>query len=499
MKFAIRTDASDYIGSGHVMRCLVLAQSLRENGHLVSFACRPQSGDLIDYILSLNIDVIRLKSVTTPRSPENNVDYIGWLQRSVQDDADDFLACVKNFDVVITDHYALGREWQNIVREKLACKIIAIDDLVSEHDADLLIDQTFGRQATDYPSVGRVLAGSCYALLNPKFAALREEAYERNSLKVPVRVLVSMGGIDRPNATLSVLRLLSAEPDIVITVLLSPRAPHYTSVTSYCAGVQNIQHIEFVEDMANLMIKNDIAVGAPGVTSWERACLGLPNIVIPLAENQNEIGRKLQENHASIVVKLSELESAFLSAYQKIKSEWLSYYHANLKVCDGLGLYRVTENIEQLFESQVDNYQLVKATELDIEKVFQWQSDPRTRQYSLTPDQPRWEEHLEWMKNKLTKTMDYFYITTDVKAKKKVGAVRLDRLSKGHYLLSIFVDPDSYRKRIAKTTLAMVDKIHPHITIHVTVLVENDASQRLFEKANYQRVGPDKFIRNPIK
>ena len=499
MRIAIRTDASSDIGSGHVMRCITLARLLKSEGNVVIFVCRPQAGDLIDFIKSQNMNVISLGILESYSDPSHSADYIRWLQTSVRADANEFLSKIENIDVVITDHYAIGREWHRLVRGALSCKIIAIDDLVCEHDADLVLDQTLGRKCQEYKGKARVLAGSSYALLRPNFALMREKAYLRSApAPQQVRVLLSMGGVDKPNATLSALKLLSKIQNLTITVLLGKRSPHYKKVVSYCSQLNNVRHLDFVEDMAELMLDHDLAVGAPGSTSWERACLGLPCIVIPLAENQFEIASKLQVNNAVIVVNLYELQSKFSDGIDRIMSKWDEYVQANLSLCDGLGIYRFLMEFQRLCEPKKYRYDLIEARKEDIEIVYSWQSDPLTRQYALNPKVPSWEHHQEWMLEKIADVTNYFYIITDTKDQNKVAVVRLDRLGQGLYVVSIYVDSKSYGKGIAQAALIIIDKLHPHITIQAAVLSQNLASQRLFEKANYQRLSPEKFLRNPI-
>jgi len=499
MKIAIRTDASTDIGSGHVMRCITLARLLKFEGNVVVFVCRPQAGDLIEFIKSQNMNVISLRMLESDSDPSHSADYIGWLQTSVQADANEFLSKIESIDVVITDHYAIGREWHRLVRGALRCKIIAIDDLVREHDADLVLDQTLGRKCQDYKGKARVLAGSSYALLRPNFALVRQKAYSRSPPAAQqVRVLLSMGGVDKPNATLSTLKLLSKIQNIKITVILGKHAPHYKTVVSYCSKLNNVRRLDFVEDMAELMLDHDLAVGAPGTTSWERACLGLPSIVIPLAENQFEIASKLQVNNAVIVVYLHELQSKFSDGINQIMSQWDEYVQANLSLCDGLGINRFLIEFQRLCEPKKYRYELIEADRQDIEIVYSWQTDPLTRQYALDPNIPSWEQHQEWMLERIADVASYFYIITGIEEQIKVGAVRLDRLGQGAYVVSIYVDPKSYGKGIAQAALIMLDKLHPHIIIEATVLSQNFASQRLFEKANYQRLSPEKFLRNPI-
>ena len=172
MNIVIRVDASVNIGSGHVMRCLVLAEALKEKNYSVTFVCRSQSGDMVSFIKERGFDVVCLDEIIPAIQPKNSADYLAWLQCPIEKDTNDFLSRINNADIVVTDHYAIGKEWQSIVRKKLNCHIVAIDDLERAHDADLVLDQTLGRTKQSYPDIKCALTGSEYALLNPNFSPL---------------------------------------------------------------------------------------------------------------------------------------------------------------------------------------------------------------------------------------------------------------------------------------------------------------------------------------
>lgn len=330
------------------MRCLVLADELRQRGHDVIFTCRPQVGDLINYINSRFFKVLKLDSVTLPKKLDNESDYMGWLQRSEEEDAHDFINRVDSVDAVIADHYALGEKWENIVHGRLNCKIIAIDDLVRKHSADLIVDQTLDRKRVDYKSKRMVLVGSKYSLIKKDFIDARRQSLLKTGCNVPARVLISMGGVDNPNATYRALRSMEKISDIFITVLLSPRSPHYSQIKSYSKNFSNIKHIDFVNDVASLMCDHDIAIGAAGTTSWERACVGLPCVIIPLAENQREICDRLVSNGAGIKVELDCIERELCDAIRLLRDYWSKFRAANLKLCDGQGVTRVADCIVEI-------------------------------------------------------------------------------------------------------------------------------------------------------
>jgi len=498
MNVVIRADSSEHIGSGHIMRCLVLARELREQGMCVKFACLPLCGNLIHYIESEGFAVVKLTAPNSIITPKSDKDYLGWLQRTPEEDARDFLNKIDSANLVVTDHYAIQREWQSLVKRKLSCPIFAIDDLLREHDADLLLDQTLGRKPSDYPAVHRVLAGTEFALLAPYFKVARQAAYSRRRADGRTRILVSMGGVDNPNATLHVLEVIAKRDDFEILVLLSPRAPHYSSVKSFCAQHSSISHLDFVTNMAELMLRYDIAIGAPGTTTWERAALGLPSVLVPLADNQSEIANQLAKSHAAICVSIDALVNDLLDSIDCLNNDWQSYVARNLNLCDGLGVYRVTSQVMQLLKPDKSSVFLRRATKEDVNQVYTWQCHPNTRKYALNKSVPTYAEHCDWINRKLQSVVDYFYLIVDDK-QRDVGVVRLDLQDSGHYLVSIFVDPKFYGHGIALTALKQVDFIHGYMCIEATVLEENVASHRLFNKAGYTKLNSEKYVRLPLE
>lgn len=500
MNIVFRVDASLMIGSGHVMRCLVLADELKLKGYDIAFACTPLEGDMRSFICERGFRVITLPAPQAAIISTHDADYEAWLQKDIDVDAQDFLSSISSADLVITDHYAIGEQWQKRVKSALGCYLFAIDDLARRHFADLILDQTLAREAVDYAdSKATVLCGTEFALLKPAFAGMREEALSRTLPSDKPKVLISMGGVDTPNATLKVLKALAdGQVAAHFTVLLSPRAPHFQQVKEWCALRENVTHHEFVTDMARLMLAHDLAIGAPGTTSWERACLGLPSIIVPLARNQQLIFEQLIKHKAAFHVDIEDIPVCLVGEYKKILNHWSQLKDANLALCDGRGTRRVAFEIEQLLGKESEDIRLVRASQDDIALVYQWQCHSETRKYALTPHTPTWDEHHRWMSKKLLSVTDHYYIVVDRASLNKVGVVRLDRLYAGHYLISIFVDPQSYGKGIAYKALCAVDAIHPDVTIHAIVLQANVASQRLFKKAGYQQVDEETYIRQPI-
>ena len=504
MDIVIRVDSSVHIGSGHVMRCLVLAKELKSHGHIIRFAVRPQNGDSIGWIRRQGFDVCELPAPKESVIPKSNSDYAAWLQVPAELDADEFILAVKRADLVIVDHYALDAEWENVVKNRLDCKIFVIDDLVRTHHAELIVDQTLMRSPDEYKAINSandILAGCDYALLNPQFIAKREQAFECNHFPIKPKILIFMGGIDKDNVTLKVLKTLQSElcDRAQVTVLLGSKSPSYKEVKDFCSfNVDWIEHVDFTDDMAETMLAHSLAIGGAGTTSWERACLGIPSIIIPLADNQLTVAENLVSVNATILVKKENISSELVSAYKALVENWSAFRQANLKLCDGLGVRRVVSKINSLLSDQDNKLSIRRACEDDIKQVFIWQCHENTRKFALNTNPPSWEEHQKWMKQKLKSVKDFFYMITFSDNDESVAVIRLDRIKAAEYIVSIFVSPEHYGQGIGRKGLSFINDIHKDVTLHATVLETNVVSQKLFMAANYQRVLKDTFIRLPI-
>ena len=298
----IRCDASLSIGSGHVIRCRTLARQLRLRGSEVLFICRRQAGDLIA-LLEQEFRVLIL-----PERPLVRCDglkerklYGAWLGCSQSQDAEDCLealasAGVGGVDWVVADHYGLDIAWQSQVLSGLPgsvpAKLLVIDDLADRpHMADLLLDQNFFGHSTDHRYEGLVpshcsqLLGPAYALLGSEYAQLNPLVPPRKDLR---RVLVFFGGVDPANLTCRTLEALMdpALAHLAVDVVLGLQSPHRQSVEEMVASRPLTTLHGLLPSLAGLISRADLAIGAGGATTWERACLKLPSLVVAIAENQ---------------------------------------------------------------------------------------------------------------------------------------------------------------------------------------------------------------------
>lgn len=315
-KFAFRVDASLHIGTGHVMRCLTLADSLRAEGHQCHFICREHPGHLIQKIQDLGFAVHHLPAVSSPVPGSIPATYAQWLGADWTTDAQQTLDLIKtlHLDWLIIDHYALDRDWEQFIqRQHPRLTLMVIDDLANRHHhCHLLLDQNLGRQASDYaPWVGtecKVLAGADFVLLRSEFTQLRPYSLARRATAQLHSILISMGGIDNDDATSLVLRTLEATPmpgSTEITVVMGGGAPHMDKVRALAAHMPYATRVVVnASKMAQLMADSDLAIGAAGSTSWERCHMGLPTLMVVLAANQQPACQALEYQQAALSIGL---------------------------------------------------------------------------------------------------------------------------------------------------------------------------------------------------
>jgi UDP-2,4-diacetamido-2,4,6-trideoxy-beta-L-altropyranose hydrolase len=313
LEIVFRVDASLGIGTGHVMRCLALADVLRVRGADCTFICRPHTGHLMELISQRGHKILPLPALvggvanaTVPPA------YANWLGTDWLSDVRDTCKTLgsKIVDWLVVDHYALERRWEQALRTNCR-KLMVIDDLADRmHDCDLLLDQNLGRKAEDYcdllPLRATILIGPQYALLRPEFAQLRTESLARRANPQIKHLLITMGGVDKDNATGRVLQALKSSHlpvGLQINVVLGPKAPWLQQVQAQAIQMNRLSHVLVgVNNMARLMADSDLAIGAAGSTAWERCCLGLPSLILVLSDNQQAGATALQNAGAAILL-----------------------------------------------------------------------------------------------------------------------------------------------------------------------------------------------------
>ena len=258
---------------------------------------------------------------------------------------------------IIVDHYALAAPWEKKI--SVYAPILVVDDLSDrQHECKWLIDQTFGKTNSDYlnlvPNDSKLMIGPQYALIRKEFTATAK-LFERNLPNTEVRVLLTLGGVDKNNDTSKVLSFLEACKDInkqkiVTTVVTSNSNPNLNDLQKTVGRLKDTSLIIDVNNMAELMSTHDLCIGAAGSTSWERCVMSLPTISIVLAENQKTIAKNLAD--AEIVLDLGLMtditQEKFMETFYSLINDKNLYNSLSIKsksLCDGLGCNRVMKEV----------------------------------------------------------------------------------------------------------------------------------------------------------
>lgn len=362
MKIIFRADASTQIGTGHIMRCLTLADVFRENGGECQFVCRELGGCLIEYISSRGYKVHTLTKPDSGNAYEADLAHAAWLGVAWQTDVAQTRQAISSeiVDWLVVDHYALDHRWETALRP-LCKRIMVIDDLADRrHNCDILLDQNYGSSVERYadlvPKECKQLHGPEFALLKPIYSICRAEQGIRNG-KIE-RVLIYFGGgadhLDLTGAALQVFqdsKLLKVKLDIVI----GSSYEHKEQLEALAAtrGRANI-HMQ-LPDLSELMARADLGIGASGATTWERCCLGLPSILVVYALNQTAIGEAMQRLGAAFVVfpndnLIAEFKERVFDLCND-SSRYLKMSDEAKRICDGLGIQRV-RNVFEDFQAR---------------------------------------------------------------------------------------------------------------------------------------------------
>lgn len=518
-----RCDASLTIGSGHLLRCRNLARALKSRNANSVFICRQQSADLIT-LLKQEFQVLVLSeapsrsgcSAVEQGQPNERSLYARWLPCSEEQDAHDSLRALANSKLpspswLVLDHYSLGAGWQNKMLRGLrqtdgtAPKMLVVDDLADRaHQANVLIDANRLDAASldPYREKGLVpeactnLLGPPYALLDPLYPKLQPLVPARSQL---TRVLVFFGGVDIGNHAALTLEALSHPRllHLAVDVVLGTAAPHRADVEVRVSQRPNTTLHVGLPSLAGLIARADLAVGAAGTTSWERTCLGLPSLVVPLADNQKQGAQALEAAGVARCLDLQP-EAETVETLQEVLLELVgapdalqAMSEACLQIGDGWGLARVVTAL--LGPAEGLRLRLAEAT--DVWLYHWWANDPQVRQQSFNSEPIPLEQHRRWFEGRLNSPLALLLVLEDgdglplgqirferdaANETRAVVSFSLDRLARGHGLAS----------QLLELGMAVLARCWGNSAeVEGEVRANNPASCRAFLRAGFQE-GP---------
>ena len=329
----IVANASVSVGGGHLRRCLSLGASLAATGwKVIVVATDPGFAEMM--VGSEKIEVMTVQ------------EYAGEILSKALPDG-----C----DLLVVDHYGLDASFE-IGCRGWAKLILVVDDLADRpHNCDILLDQTPGREISAYqaliPASCRILAGAKYALLRPSFGLMRNSW--RPAAERVQRGHISFGATDPDDMTSVAIDAFERSGLMLqLDIILGGSAPHIERVKAAAANFAGGEAKVYVEigDPASIVRHADIAIGAGGVSALERCCLGVPSLIVSVADNQmgNALGIS-RAGGAEFVGKKSEIDCSMLaSRLRELASDSKrreAMAACGRELCDGLGSDRVTDLI----------------------------------------------------------------------------------------------------------------------------------------------------------
>ncbi len=448
MNLLFRTDASVAIGTGHVMRCLALAQAWCDTGGHATFAMAETTPAAEERLRSEGFEVVR----------------VAFRVGSVNDaEETERLAHEYSVSWVVVDGYEFGAEYQAGLKSR-GLKLLFVDDNghAGHYSADVVLNQNAHASDALYPSRD----ASTRLLLGPRFAMLRREftswrGWNREIPAVASRVLVTMGN------------------------------PHWASLREFanrsCGAVQLVEN---ASNMPELIANADVAVAGAGTTSWEMCFLGLPALLMVLADNQEsvadelgkqgimvDLGRGSNVSHRTIAAQLRRLAGS-----PKVRREMSERGRA---LVDGRGAERVLSALNR------DSLSFRLAEDGDCKLLWEWANDPVVRASSFSSGSIPWEDHVTWFRKKLKDRDCRILVALDATSA-PAGQMRFDKCAANEADIDITLDGRlrglGYASCLIDLGASWAFAEWGLTRLNAFVKPQNVASAKGFEKAGFKRM-----------
>ena len=426
------------------MRCLSLAEALKARGAIVVFAMRSLPGGLSDRVQARGFEAIEIDA---PRD-----------MSEAEDAAQTRAALTFNPDWIVVDHYRLSAVWETAMRQ-IGASILAIDDLADRaHDCDALLDQNLVSGMQERYS--GLADSAMLRLLGPRYALLRQD-YRTARAKLPRKagpvrsILAYFGAADRLLTLMAAQAFLTIDlGGVRLDIVLDKGNPQHDEVSRLCAQSDLVKLHAQMPDLIDAMARADLCLGASGATTWERLCMGLPAIVVTMADNQVPIATELaRRGLITWIGDAKDLQTDTMAAAigRAVKRGFsASQIEAMMETVDGLGVERVCDAITVRAGETVV---IRKVQPGDKGMVLEWANDPGTRSQAFNPSHISAEDHERWFAKRLADNRVAFYIAeTDHGV--PAGQVRFEAAADGTREISYLIAPLFRGRGLGQSVLA---------------------------------------------
>lgn len=347
MRIFIRADASKEIGTGHLMRCLSLSEELSLFCFNIVFVCREITEHLRKIVERKGFGILKLNCSYPAGSIEDAEQTIAQLVNEFGVLKDDWF---------IIDSYNIDFVWEREVKNS-CCKMVVIDDLANrKHDCHVLIDTNL--HENNQMKYDGLLLDSTVRLIGPEYSLLRNEfkevlnsAVHYSSRSNIETIFVCFGGTDPTSETLRVVNVLHTMlkgSSLKVNVVVGESNTDKAVLQEICGESENLNLFVQPPSIARIMIESDLAICSGGSLTWERYCMGLPGLIITVADNQVSIALQCEQfgvdHYLGKSSEITELEIS--KALRNLLYDVVDLEGRRIKarsVVDGLGVSRVVK------------------------------------------------------------------------------------------------------------------------------------------------------------
>jgi UDP-2,4-diacetamido-2,4,6-trideoxy-beta-L-altropyranose hydrolase len=480
----IAADCGTQIGTGHVMRCLAIAQSWKRYGGKATFFL-PDGSPGIE-------ERIRTEGLLFQTFPQ--ADFANFVVKGV--------ISIKP-DVTVLDGYHFGASEQSSL-SSAGLAVMTVDDCghAAEYPVRWVLNQNVGAQPETYAkrrTDTRLLLGPEYALLRQEF--LPWLGWKRQVPEKASKVLVTIGGSDPNNLSLKILESMALlrRPELQVVMVVGGSNPHLQALQSAAERRPvSIRIVQNALDMPALMAWADVAVSAAGGTSYELCYMGLPSLLFVVADNQRGVAEHLSRLSMAVHAGAGHdfAREKFISQLGSLvdsREQRQTISNRGRALVDGVGAERVRA---ALLDREI---KLRRATESDCEQLFSWANDPVVRSASFHSEPVVWENHRRWFSQKLHDSQSLIFLG-ETHAGEPLGQVRF-HINAERATLSIVVAPKfrgaGWGKELIALSVRMLMRTRLIRYVDAFVKLQNQSSIHLFEAAGFRRAGTEQVAGQP--
>jgi len=398
----IRADGNVMIGSGHLVRCIALAQMIKEF-YTITFVCKEIPSNLIEAL------------------SENQFYLIMVTKES------EFLELLTSLDTVVLDGYSFDTDFQKKIK-KIGCSLVCVDDLFDqEFFADLIINQAPGVDPNKYKAqpYTQFALGLNYVLLRDSFL---KSVLEEKRIDKTESVFICFGGSDQRNLTQMVLSVVISFREFKKIVVVTGFSYKFSEkLESLIDADHRVFHFHGINEnqMTQLMWESDIAIIPASGILFEAIASGCKIIFGKYIDNQRVLYEKFKSLNFFESVENFEVENIMHSVSNIIKNKG-----GNPRLIDGRSAERILEKFNALATSHFEVELYYRFANLDdLHLYYKWANDKLVRENSFHSEPVIFEQHVNWFYSKVNSENCFLYLFIN-NAHIPVGQVRIEIVDK---------------------------------------------------------------------